>query len=385
MRLFAVIVVSALLGLGIGATTAYVEARSGSQAIVVPKGDAPLDVSADSRASRVEVDDPTFDFGSMQRGTTKSHQFVFKNVGTAPLTLRVGQTSCKCTLGTVDDEPIPPGESVEVELEWSAKQDGGEFRQTATILTNDPTQSQVLLTVFGTIVQATGVSPPDLVFDKVPAGGVKTAEVYLMAMLQDELHVGSAMLTDEKTRDLFDIQIEPVAKEALPDPKAKAGVKISVTSKPGLPVGRFDQWLSLTTDLADAKKLDIPVVGRVVGDISLYGRDWSEERATLSLGRVKSSTGKKSTINIVVRGEQAGEVEFSFVSANPPELNVEIGEAKKLKDDLVHVPLTVEIPPGTRPMAFLDTAQGDEGRIVIGTTHPTIKELVVGVRFAVER
>jgi hypothetical protein len=36
-------------------------------------------------------------------------------------------------------------------------------------------------------------------------------------------------------------------------------------------------------------------------------------------------------------------------------------------------------------MVRLGTAQGDEGRVVIKTTHPTIKELVLGVRFAVER
>jgi hypothetical protein len=36
-------------------------------------------------------------------------------------------------------------------------------------------------------------------------------------------------------------------------------------------------------------------------------------------------------------------------------------------------------------MAYLGTAQGEEGRIVLNTTHPTIEELVLGVRFAVER
>jgi hypothetical protein len=45
----------------------------------------------------------------------------------------------------------------------------------------------------------------------------------------------------------------------------------------------------------------------------------------------------------------------------------------------------VEVPAGTRPMVRLDTAQGEEGRVVLTTTHPTIKELVLGVRFAVER
>ena len=46
---------------------------------------------------------------------------------------------------------------------------------------------------------------------------------------------------------------------------------------------------------------------------------------------------------------------------------------------------TIEIPPGTRPMVHLDTAQGEAARIVFSTTHPKIKELSLSVRFAVER
>ena len=72
-------------------------------------------------------------------------------------------------------------------------------------------------------------------------------------------------------------------------------------------------------------------------------------------------------------------------SKEPEELKITLGEPKKLKDTLVHVPVTIEIPPGTRPMVHLDTAQGEAARIVFSTTHPKIKELSLSVRFAVER
>jgi hypothetical protein len=36
-------------------------------------------------------------------------------------------------------------------------------------------------------------------------------------------------------------------------------------------------------------------------------------------------------------------------------------------------------------MVRLGTAQGDEGKIVLETTHATMKEVVLGVRFAVEK
>jgi len=72
-------------------------------------------------------------------------------------------------------------------------------------------------------------------------------------------------------------------------------------------------------------------------------------------------------------------------SKDPEELKITLGEPKQVKDTLVHVPVDIEIPPGTRPMVHLETAQGEAGRIVFSTTHPKIKELSLSVRFAVER
>jgi hypothetical protein len=66
-------------------------------------------------------------------------------------------------------------------------------------------------------------------------------------------------------------------------------------------------------------------------------------------------------------------------------LKVKIGEPKRLSDVLMHVPVEIEIPAGTRPMVRLPTAQSEPGRVVLSTTHPKVKELVLGVRFAVER
>jgi len=392
MRILSLILISALIGSAIGATIAYVEVGSSQQPVVTPQ---PLaselnreqkpEQHDDTPQPHVEVDEEVYDFGTMQRGTTKSHDFVFKNMGQAPLTLKVGQTSCKCTVGEVAGDSIPPGESVEVHLEWSAKTGMGEFRQTATIETNDPARSQVLLTVEGEVTVATGVSPSDLMFDKLLAGESKSAEVYVMAMLQETLDVGHVELSMVETRDFFEINVEPVEPESLPNPKARAGVRITVTAKPGLPIGRFDQWLVLQTNMPDAEKLEIPLMGRLVGDISIHGRGWSEEQATLRMGRVKSDQGLRLSVNIVVRGEQASDITFEVQTCDPPELQAVLGEPRRLKKTLTHVPMTIEIPAGTRPMARQGTAQSDAAQIVLKTSHPETPKMVLKVLFAVER
>ena len=153
MRIISTIVVAALVGVLAGAAVAYVEVRNDPDAIdKLPDELAASAKPGDKEAPRIVVDEPHYDFGTMQRGTSKSHEFVIRNIGNAPLKIWNGGTTCKCTLSKVADESIPPGGSTTVKLEWTAKSDSGPFRQTATILTNDPTQSQVELSVDGQIL-----------------------------------------------------------------------------------------------------------------------------------------------------------------------------------------------------------------------------------------
>jgi hypothetical protein len=387
MRIISTIVVAALLGVLAGAAVAYVEVRSDPDAIdKLSEGLTAGPKDGDKDSPRMAVDEPHYDFGSMQRGTMKSHEFVIRNLGKAPLILRNGGTTCKCTLSKVPEAPIPPGGSTAVKLEWSAKSDSGPFRQTATILSNDPTQSQIELQVDGQILAVSGIDPPDFIFDKLAVDEIKSAQVYVMAMLQDELTVTDPQFSDPTLRDKFDVKIEPIEKSALPNKLAKRGYRVTVTTKPGLPVGRFHSWLTIHTNLPDASKLEIPLTGQVVGDISVNGvAGWNEEQGVLVIGSVKSSEGGHGKVNLIVRGPGASDVKFQLKSKEPEELKVTLGEPKKLKDTLVHVPVDIEIPPGTRPMVHLDTAQGDAARIVFSTTHSKIKELSLAVRFAVER
>src|SRR2546430_284888 len=140
MRIISTIVVAAVLGIVAGAAVAYFQVRSDRDAIArLPGGAAPpSNQPGDGKSPKVEIKEQHFDFGSMQRGTRKSHEFEIRNVGNAPLTLKSRGTTCKCTVSKVPDETVPPGGTTSIRLQWTAKSDSGPFRQTATIETNDP-------------------------------------------------------------------------------------------------------------------------------------------------------------------------------------------------------------------------------------------------------
>ena len=122
MRIISIILVAALVGALVGGAVAYVEVRNDSDPVNALPGDKIVSPeNTDKKLPMAKVDEPHYDFGSMQRGTSKSHEFVIRNVGNAPLKIWKGTTSCKCTDFVVPEGAIAPGGSAKVKLEWSAK------------------------------------------------------------------------------------------------------------------------------------------------------------------------------------------------------------------------------------------------------------------------
>jgi hypothetical protein len=188
MRILSTILFAVIVGGLVGGAVAFVQVRNDLPPVTeLPGGKVLISPNSTEKMARAKVDEQHYDFGTMQRGTSKSHDFKITNLGDAPLKLRGGTTTCKCTLSEVSEKPIPPGESTKVHVQWAAKADNGPFRQTANVLTNDPLNSTLELTVEGKIMSASGVEPPDLLFDKIPVGESKTTQTYVMAMLQDDL------------------------------------------------------------------------------------------------------------------------------------------------------------------------------------------------------
>jgi hypothetical protein len=387
MRILLAALISAVVGTAVGGSLAYLQVSREETA--PPPSIVSLPEPGDEMAPRAAVAESEYDFGEMERGTTRSHEFLFRNTGTAPLLLQSGITTCKCTLSQVPDAPIPPGGSGKVVLEWRSVVATGPYRQSAEIKTNDPNHSRVVLSVTGEVTETSGVSPADFVFGKIRYGEEKSADVYVMSNLDPVLEVSDPVFSDPSTSQYLAVDFEPVDRAQLPRPSAMAGVRVRITTRPGLPLGRFDQWLSLRTNMHDAERLEIPVTGRVMGSVTISGRNWNEDQGVLRLGTVNSSEGAKAELNILARdevaAEMASEASFEVVSCDPPELKVSVGQPKRLSDQLVATPLMIEVPPGTPPMVRLETSQGDEGSIVLRSTLSNAPQLTIKVRFAVQR
>jgi hypothetical protein len=88
----------------------------------------------------------TFDFGTVEEGTVVTHVYTFTNIGNEPLILADLRGSCGCTVPQWPREPIGPGESASITVEFNSKNKMGKRSQKVTITANtNPPQSFIYL------------------------------------------------------------------------------------------------------------------------------------------------------------------------------------------------------------------------------------------------
>lgn len=65
--------------------------------------------------------DTTYDFGDIKQGEKVKHQFKFTNTGDHDLIIVKGYGSCGCTVPEYPKEPIKPGESGFINVQFNSK------------------------------------------------------------------------------------------------------------------------------------------------------------------------------------------------------------------------------------------------------------------------
>lgn len=388
MKLWLVLCGSVVVGAAVGVSATW--AKHGW--LWRPSAPALASGSASSQATgpspRVEVVEIDHDFGVVERFTWRDHLFTIKNVGTAPLELAAGEVTCqKCTfLGDIPKPTLQPGEETQVVVRYHAIDDvHDEFRQGATILTNDPLRRQVRLSIFGKLVGSYELIPEKLSFGSI-GGAVRTVEGRLLSRLDEPIEVLSYRLGEPETAPFFDVEIVALSAEELAERTAKSGKLIRVTNKPGLPQGHLQgQKLELTTNLPNNSVIELPILAVVEGDIAVLGKGWQSAGKYLDWGLIQSASGGRAELKLVVRGEHRQHVRFEVASVDPEFLSVSIGEPVAMGATAYKTDLILAVPPGTPPINRLGHADAKSAQIVLNVTHPQTKQFTIQVNFAVQK
>jgi len=335
---------------------------------------------------RVEVEGgKTFDFGVMEVYTTKKHTFVIRNVGAAPLTLTKGHTTCKCTISDVSGEPVPPGESREVHLEWTPKSTDQVFQQTAEINTNDPDHNPVQLIIRGQVRESVRVEPSAVQLGQFSSSDDHTFEVKVWNYRELPWQLKGYTCVRSETADHFSLEARDMTPQELGEGEGAAGGQVlRLVVKAGLPLGNVQQTLRIEHNYEERGAIDLDVVGKVVGDITTLGRDYDFEHDFVELGNVPAQHGKKSSLFLVVKGAHRDDVKITLKSVDPASsLKVEVGKPTGQGGRAVLWPINLEIPAGAEPVNRLGSELGRLARVEVETTHPDIPLFTLKIRFAV--
>ena len=381
--------VAAAAGVAIGAAGAVLQRstpwRVGDlRPVANPRGPAP----------RAETDEIRHGFGTLGTGGAGAHEFVVRNSGDVPLTLRRGATSCTCTVSDFDDseggdaaatKSVPPGQETRVRVQWKAKPPGGPFRQHVTVLTDDPRRPEIVFTVEGVVVPTWKAVPAQLAAPRVSSstGERLTAEIFTYGSESPE--VTEATLDDPESAQIASLAVAALsAGEIAAETGATGGLRVTVDVRPGLPIGQFKRTIRVSFTMPEPVVAEIPLEVTVAGDLVMAGPGWDSSRQTLLLGTVSGRTGFRTRVFLTAKGPHRASVRPTVREVVPESLQVTIGAGSPIgTGGVVRIPIDIVIPPGSRAVNHLCSQQGPAGRIVLDTGHPDSPELTIPLCVAV--
>lgn len=400
IRILLTIAAGAVIGLGLGglqarlATSGYEERFSGSRATLAEtRGEKTKEevVQQSTGTPKVEVVGGTeYNFGTMQHGDSMSHSFVFRNIGDGPLNLDMGSSTCKCTVGELKSSTLKPGEETEVTLTWNAVSISADFGQSATIHTNAPDTPEVQLRVRGQIADSFVIEPNQLALGELSVTEPLTKTFHVFNYLKQSKELKDFQWSDEKTRDKVKITWKPVEVDTAKFPVHQNAVgahEVEVTFQPGLSLGAINARITFSTDQDDkVGTLELPVAGRVAGDIVLVGGPSFDPKLNiLRMGTINSSEGAKVSISLAVQGAQRDDVVPEIASVNPSEsLKVTVGEPKVV-GGRKYFPLHFEVPKGAPEAYYAGGSPKDFGKVVVTTNHVFTQEVPIYIQLVVHK
>lgn len=111
----------------------------------------------------MEFNEVVFDFGEVMEGEKVVHSYTFKNTGKEPLIISNAKGSCGCTVPSWPREPIPPGESGEIKVQFDSKgkgKVGGNNQSKRVTLTANTDPAQTFLTIKGKVNKEEAAATP---------------------------------------------------------------------------------------------------------------------------------------------------------------------------------------------------------------------------------
>ncbi|MBI5386367.1 MAG: DUF1573 domain-containing protein [Verrucomicrobia bacterium] len=151
---------------------------------------AALPLSAGSQTATTKVVVPgiqfaetSFNFGKVGAADKPQHDFIFTNIGQSVLEITDVRPGCGCTTAGPWDRKVQPGQIGKIPLTFNPANFSGLVTKGATVICNDPAQSNVYLQLQATVWRPVEIQPQSLYF--VPVDGDPTKETKVVRIVSN--------------------------------------------------------------------------------------------------------------------------------------------------------------------------------------------------------
>jgi hypothetical protein len=207
-------------------------------------------------APRLVIEPATIDFGAIERGSTVEYTFTLANRGSGELRIDHVKGSCGCTVAVASASEVPAGGEGRVVTRLDTAGMAGRVTKVVNVYTNDPTVPVAGLTLTGEVLTDIVVAPSPLYLGRVRRGERTRREVILRP---GRPGVAETVTRVDHTGGVVQTTLEPLADGP--------GQKLVVELRRDVPLGRFNEQLTLRTTSAREPTLTLTVFGSVEGDV----------------------------------------------------------------------------------------------------------------------
>lgn len=263
---------------------------------------------------------PEYNFGKALGGSKIKHNFIIKNIGQKPLEIASVTETCACTASITSQDEILPGRTSSISTVLTLPSESRQIHERIFVLTNDPIQNTLTLTLKGETFLPLTTFPTRLYLgSQKPLQTSLTKQislhlekdVQLLGIRTDSKHMKATLATD------IDI------------PTASLQILSS------LPIGNFSQSLLIDYTYKGKKAThDVLVFGEILGDLKVVPN-------RLFFGLIKDPASISKIITISSRNTNP----FQITSAASNTNAIVVTLAKE--DKKTYYQLTATISPKT--------------------------------------
>lgn len=232
-------------------------------AVKAPPVDAHSGIQpSDPAQSPLTWDSMAHDFGNIPDTEPVTHIFKFTNKTEKTITILRAHGSCGCTVPDLPKKSFKPGESGEMTVTFNPQHRKGANPKAVTIEYSEPQGTpNTIVTINSNVQPLVMIEPQKMYLMEVDSKGGKTTEITVSGRKKDFQVTGV-----EKSTEALDVQIGNVREVDIDGEKFQQ-VPVTVTIKPGTPIGEIQTELIIKTNEEKAATNNYVFFADVVGDI----------------------------------------------------------------------------------------------------------------------